>query len=446
MKKKIVNTITLLWLIISCDPLDVEPTDLIPDEDAITDLKGLNAAVVGVYDGLQRTDISQHYMTFGDLSADNMEAVGSRIAYRQVADNRINPNNIRMEGIWNAHYDVINRVNTVLDNIDNVEGVSQEQINRKRGEVLFIRALCHFNLVRVFGPIPIKTSATSGITPEDLNIPRSSVTDVYNQIIEDLDNAHAFLESTGKGVSSLVSDGAVLSLLARVYLHQGDFEKVEEFTGEVMNLGYELVPGEEYELIFDESSENDEIIFQIDYSDDDVNSLADYYLPSARFEVGLTEEAYNLFSADDFRAEIAAPAGSSDLFCDKYTDIAIDSDNSIVLRYTDILLMRAEALNELAYVEDGEAFNLLNLVRLRAGIPALNSNDLVNQDQFRQAIATERRKEFLGEGHRWHDLKRTGRALEVLTFLESEDQLLYPIPQSEIDTNESEQMTQNDGY
>lgn len=436
-------------MIASCDPLDVAPTDLIPAEDAITTEKGLRAAVAGVYDGLQNGDIAQELMIFGDLAADNLEAVGSRIAYREVFNNRITPNNIRIEGIWNAHYDVINRANVVLANLDNVNGVSETQKNTFRGELLFIRALCHFNLVKAFGAVPVKTAPTLGISPEEVDVPRVSIDQVYNQIKTDLEEAIMNLEGTGKGNSIIASEGAAYALLARTSLFQKEYSAVIEATSSIMTFGYVLQEGSSYAEIFNEANENDEIIFQIDFSDNDVNALADYFQPSARYEVALASGAFNLFTSDDNRTSVSAQASGSDLYCNKYTNISLDSDNSIVLRYADVLLMRAEALNEQAYDGNGEAFDLINSIRNRAGLDSLDANNVPTQAAFRQAILLERRKEFIGEGHRWFDLIRTGSALGILgnaKGITSESQLLFPIPQSELDANNHPKMTQNKDY
>lgn len=433
----------------SCDTLDLEPTNLIPAEDAITTEKGLRAALAGVYDGLQNGDIAQELMTFGDLAADNLVAVGSRIAYREVYNNRITPNNIRMEGIWNAHYDVINRANNVLANIDGVEGITPAISDRIRGELLFIRALSHFNLVKSFGDIPIKLTPTVGISDEELNVPRRAVADVYEQIETDLNNALIALTGTGKGNPSTACEGSVLALMARVALYQGNHEAVINTTNQVMNLGYELVDGTEYALLFDKSSENDETIFKIDFSDDDVNALADYFQPAARYEVGLNQSAFSMYATEDLRIPASAQASGSDLFCNKYTDIALDSDQPIILRYADILLMRSESLNEQEYQANGEAFDLLNALRHRAGIDSVFAADAPSQASFRLILEEERRREFLGEGHRWFDLKRTGRSLDVLSGgkdITSASQLLFPIPQSELDANNNPEMVQNPDY
>ena len=126
-----------------------------------------------------------------------------------------------------------------------------------------------------------------------------------------------------------------------------------------------------------------------------------------------------------------------------------DADNNWpVLRYADVLLMRAEALNELGYEADGEAFDLLNAIRERAKLLPKKSADVPDQQAFRLAIEQERRVELAFENHRWFDLLRTGRSLEVLQQTGKNIQpfrLVFPIPQIQIDINPSI-LTQNEGY
>lgn len=125
--------------------------------------------------------------------------------------------------------------------------------------------------------------------------------------------------------------------------------------------------------------------------------------------------------------------------------------NFIVLRYADVLLMYAEALNENGYKAEGDALNYLNDIHRRAGLQAYTANELSNQELFREAIWKERRFELAFENHRWFDLLRTGKAMEIMNasangeFTVEAYQLLFPIPQSQIDAA-PDKMIQNDRY
>ena len=125
--------------------------------------------------------------------------------------------------------------------------------------------------------------------------------------------------------------------------------------------------------------------------------------------------------------------------------------NFIVLRYADVLLMYAEALNENGYKADGDALNYLNDIRKRAGLEVYTAGELSSQELFREVVWKERRFELAFENHRWFDLLRTGKAVEIMNasangeFRIEAYQLLFPIPQSQIDAA-PDKMTQNDKY
>jgi starch-binding outer membrane protein, SusD/RagB family len=431
----------------SCDPLDVSPTNLIADP--FKDEKGISSAVNGVYDALQSDFIARDLIIASELAADNLNPVGSKIEYREIFNNRITSFNLTIEGIWNAHYTAINRANNVLSNIQNASGIDAELKSKYEAQLLFIRALCHFNLLKSYGPVPIKTSPTLDITNEALYVGRSPETAVYAQIKQDLERAETLLSGTGKATSAdVIGESAVLALHARVSLYEKNWSEVVSYTGKVMAFDYELVDGSLYQSLFVKNSENSEAIFQISFSDDDVNTLADYFLPkpNGRFEVAVTNSLANEYTSADLRKPVSALPTGSQFYSNKYTDFSTDSDHSIVLRYADILLMRAEALNELKYEANGEAFDLINVVRNRAGLNSLIGANAPSQEAFRLAIERERRLEFSSEGHRWYDLKRTGRGLAALgssKAITSEKQLVFPIPQSEIDTNKHPEMVQN---
>jgi len=132
-----------------------------------------------------------------------------------------------------------------------------------------------------------------------------------------------------------------------------------------------------------------------------------------------------------------------------------DNGNNIpLIRYADVILMYAEALNEVGYQGDADALANLNLIRARAGLAKKTAADLGSQQSFRLAIEQERRVELAFEGHRWFDLVRTGRALAVLNSKKEQirlvaeltaNNLVFPVPQSQIDINK-DKIKQNPGY
>jgi len=145
-------------------------------------------------------------------------------------------------------------------------------------------------------------------------------------------------------------------------------------------------------------------------------------------------------------------------YCKKYWDTPIvsgdNNNNYPVIRYSDVILMYAECLNEAGYVASGDAFVYLNKVRKRALLADKTSTTVANQASFRLAIEQERRVEFAFEGQRWFDLVRTGRAITVLNAKAvqigikktlTDDNMLFPVPQSQVDINK-DKITQNTGY
>jgi hypothetical protein len=315
------------------------------------------------------------------------------------------------------------------------------------GQLYFLRALNYFNLVRLFGGVPLKIAPTTNISPVDLYTARATVEETYALIIRDLEKALADLDGTGRGTSAIVDEGAVHALSARVNLYLGRWQSALDEVKAVESLGYGLVAGDAYASLFDEAVTNDEIIFQIDFlKDDDINGIADWFMPEARFEVAAwanyqkTRSVNDEFATDDKRRSATVGSTGDDYYGNKYQDYSKGKDNMIILRLAEMYLIAAEALNELGYDEFGEAFYYLNLIRIRAGLPLLTPADLPDQASFRLAVEEERRLELAFEGHRYYDLVRTGRAGDVLEKrgpLTGENQFLFPIPQSEIDANES---------
>ncbi|WKV13841.1 RagB/SusD family nutrient uptake outer membrane protein [Marivirga harenae] len=432
--------------LLSCEILDVEPPyDRVLAENAISDKRGLDAAINGVYDGMQSGAIVLDYLVISDLAADNLEAVGSKIDYITINNNDPFSTNIYVEAVWNAHYDVINRANNILDNIGSVDGVSEAEANRGEAEMRTIRAICYFNLVRMFGGVPLRESAINGASEEDIFIGRASEADTYQFIQDDLEISEDLLEGAGRGNSVRVDEPTVKALLARLHLYQENWANAEAYAKSVIDgFGYELV--EDYTSIFDEANSSNEIIFQIDFlNDDDVNTIARWLLAAGRYEAAATEDVYDLYESQDLRASASVGDAGGDFFCNKYTGLQNDVDNLIVTRLSEMYLIAAEAINEQAYDANSDAFDFLNEVRERAGLNEITNLEATDQASLREAIALERRKELAFEGHRWHDLVRTHQAQAVLE-ISNPNKLLFPIPQSEIDTNKHPEMVQNEDY
>ncbi|MBC6491398.1 RagB/SusD family nutrient uptake outer membrane protein [Flavihumibacter stibioxidans] len=389
--------------------------------------------------------------------------------------------NTLLNNMWNDHYRGIQQCNIVIDRID---AINMDAATRDRyvGEVKFLRALMYFNMVRTFGDLPLVIKEIRN-PEEGYAYTREPVDAVYAQIIADLKEAEAKLPAiyTGTEIGRATS-GAAKSLLGKVYLTRKDFTaaaaKLKEVIDGTATSKYMLLSN--YEDIFKVTNENHrESIFDVQFKKGGTGEGSPFTNQFAPRSSGVivskvgpglgynipTQDMEDAYETGDLRKDLSMANGYmngasfvASKYIKKYLDVpfqANDADNNWpVLRYADVLLMYAEALNELGYVADGPAFDYLNQIRTRAGLQpktAVNAEpslQIADQAAFRLAIEQERRVELAFENHRWFDLVRTDRAIAVMAahgISIQPYQLLYPIPQSQIDIN-PEMIKQNPGY
>lgn len=432
----------LLLFSASCNVLDVEPQSSIPANEAFKNKSGIARGINGAYSALQSLSYyGRSYGIFADLAADNLvhPPNATSVSYAEIDNNTILPENESVDGIWTAIYDGINVANNVIVQVPNMTDMTAAEKNAALGELYFLRALNHFNLLNYFGAIPVKITPTVGVS--GINVPRNEVDAVYAQIIQDLTFAAENLPSGSSKIKA--SANAAKALLARVYLYKKDYSNAARYANEVINSGkYELLA--DYAAVF-ASEETAESIFEVDFTPLDKNRIAEYNFPltlNGRREVAPSEDLIASYGAGDTRlaASIATAGGLQ--YAIKYNDLSTGSDNVIVLRLSDMYLIRAEANAQLAGDIDAIKSDL-NAVRSRAGLAATTA---ITHAELLTAIEAERRVEFAFEGQRWFDLVRTGRAIDVLPTVTSINQTLFPIPLSEMLTNTSTGMYQNPGY
>jgi hypothetical protein len=429
----------LLFILFSCEKvIEVAPVNYI-EESTISSKNDAERLLIGCYDGLQSTGIYSRYMIIlPDLLADNLTWEGTTLEYGQFENNTILADNFMVEGMWNAHYDVLNRVNYLLGKLPEIDGLSPSERDDMVGQLYFLRALCHFNLVRLFGAIPIKTSPTNNLEG-DLNPPRQDENDVYEQIFKDLTAAEDRIINADPGFAT---KGAVQALLAKAYLTAGMYDEAVNYASKVINsMQYELEPV--FADLYNQTI-SPEAIFLLLYSETDGNRLAEYFFPTSlggRYEIAPSPDLTEAFVEQD-SIRYQGSISSDENYCIKYPNLATRSNNVYVLRLADIYLARAEA-------EAGRSGDILsiqqdiNVIRNRAG---LDDTEASTHEELMLAIEEERRREMAFEGHRWFDLIRTGRALLLLETITSPNQLLMPIPTSEIQVNTNPGMYQNPGY
>lgn len=441
--RKILFIFSLLCLFApACDVLDVAPQSSIPAGEAFKDKQGIERGILGAYSGLQSLSYyGRTYAIFSDLAGDNLAHPpnATAVSYAEVDNNAILPENESVDGIWSVIYDAINVANNVIVQVPKMSDMTDAEKNRALGELYFLRALNHFNLMNYFGAIPVKTSPTVGV--ENINVPRDPTDAVYAQIIQDLRFAAENLPAGGPKIRA--SKHAANALLARVYLYKKDYENALAFATQVIdNGGYALQ--ENYGDIF-ASEGTAESIFEVDFTALDRNRIAEYNFPltlNGRREVEPAADLIAAYTAPDERlaASIAVTGGLP--YAIKYDDLGTGSDNFVVLRLADMYLIRAEARASV----NGPADLIredLNTIRNRANLADISTG---SYPELLAAIESERRLEFAFEGHRWFDLVRTGRAVDVLPTVMNTDQTLFPIPLSELLSNTHPGMTQNPGY
>jgi hypothetical protein len=428
----------MIWFS-SCEKvLDVQPTYYISGDEAITDKTGVMNALTGVYDGLQQTGYyGRHMISIPGLIADNLDWKGTTQEYGQFENNSLLSDNAIVESIWSAQYDVLNRLNYLLYKLPGISDMTAEEKNQVAAQCYFIRALTHFNLVRLFGAIPIKTEPTLDLN-SNLNVERNSVDEVYDQIWNDLSEAEGVLTEENAGY---ITNGAVLSLQAKVALYQEEYDLAISKASTAINSGYELEAN--YSDLFNQSV-GKEAIFVILFNEQDGNRLAEYFFPTSlggRYEFAPSENLISSYTeqGDD---RLSASISGNPPYCIKYPDMVTMANNVYCLRLAELYLIRAEAETRINGSKQSIR-NDINILRNRASLPSIETDDY---NALLQEIENEHRREFAFEGHRWFELVRTGRAIEIIPTVTNQNQLLLPIPVAEIQNNTNPGMYQNPGY
>lgn len=432
-----------MLIALSCDVLDVEPQSSIDADKAFQNKKDIEKGIVGAYSYFSSLSYyGRSYAIFPDLAADNLShpLAATASEYREVDNNNILPENGSVSGIWSVMYAGINVTNNVISKVPGIPGMTDEERNKALGELYFIRALNHFNLLNYFGAVPIVTAPTVGVS--NLDKPRNAVQDVYNQIINDLLFAADNLSASGN--KTRTSKYAAKALLARVYLYKGEYAKAESLATEVIeNGGYTLLDNYADVFAADESAES---IFEIYFSQIERNRIAEYNFPTSlngRREVEPDASLLSAYETGDKRYEASIAFEGTSAYAIKYDDLSLGADNFIVLRLSEMYLIRAEAEANKTTPNVAQIQSDINKIRNRAKLTSTSETSVA---QLLRIIEKERRVEFAFEGHRWFDLVRTGRAIAVLPNVKSVNQTLFPIPTDEIQTNNDPGMTQNPGY
>jgi len=476
---------SLLWS--ACAKLEQVPDGINTTDNLFKSESDARAAVNAMYSSLGSPDI---YNQFNET----IQSQGTDDAEWGFGRNTSNADKLAMDKFsftassnliyryWEVHYRNINRANIALKYIPQMN-IADEKKQQYLGEAHFIRGLMYFNLVRLYGKVPLILEATESL--DNLEIGRSSVAEVYEQIVSDFTFAKEHLPLVYEAIDlGRATKGAAMALLTKVYLTNKNYQQAADEAKAIMDLNlYHLWPT--YHEVFAIANENKmESIFEIQYlslgSSGNTNgsSYAGYFKPSALVipppaggfggygDNPVTLNHYEAYPPGDLRRDVnvlyvpTAPASIRyPYYVNKYQDpsafnVDDGGNNYYIARYADILLMYAEALYELQPGSTA-AYDAFNQVRRRAyslPLTATSEHDLkagLSPEQFRDSILLERRLEFAFEGQRRFDLLRMGKLKEAMTkqdptIMVSDKHNLLPIPQDERSVNPL--LDQNTGY
>ena len=386
-----------------------------------------NAAI---YDGIQKT-LSGNYTDWGDARSDNF-------TYGGTGENQIN---VALNGLtattggsnWNNLFMTIGRANVALKFLPAVKGLSELNRDHYLAQAYAVRAYMYWYGVRVWGDLPVRLAPYEDVS-EDPNVPRSPADSIIsNIIITDLQKALTLIDKSATSGWE-INSGSILSMLTEVYLWKKDYINVLSATDQLIaSKKYDLAPAASYKDLFFSASTKENIwSLNWNYLVDGGNGIArigsssntsNYYIdsvPLMKWETNKTDIRrainYDTTVANSLQRVIAVWKFAPQIDPLKPPVVPASNQNEsklVLYRWADILLMRAEALNRGTNDKTG-AFALVNQVRARARVAALNAANFTTQADVEKAILDERQLELFAEGKRWFDLVRTGRALQVM--------------------------------
>ncbi|WP_439697433.1 RagB/SusD family nutrient uptake outer membrane protein [Mucilaginibacter sp. AW1-7] len=467
------NTFSLfigLMLLSSCRKfVQIAPSETVVATANVFDKNSTaTAAQLSIYAQMQSNSYPMKRMT--GLSSDELKNYSSNTTSINLYANNLNvTNDAQTIGIWKTGFNFIYQANAIIENLSNSPGINLSVKRQLTGESKFIRAYWNFNLVNLYGDIPIVTT-TNYVSNATLS--RSSKTEVYAQIVADLTEAQALLNSNFVDVTDTVitterirpTKWAATALLARSYLYMGDWANAEaQATAVINNASLFSLPSNLNSVFLKNSTE---AIFQLQSpSTSTFTDEGSFVLTSSPITnsgslnaLALSDFLLNSFEVGDARRNSWVGTFSSWFFCNKYkansttvsaTPALANTEYTTILRLAEQYLIRAEAIARKG-TNLADAIADLNIIRRRAGLP--NYAGPIDQVSVINAIMHERQIELFAEGFRWFDLKRTNTIDAVMTNAAIQKgtvwksyQQLYPIPAVDID-NSVGKITQNNGY
>ena len=459
--------------------IDKTPISSLTTTNFYQTAKDAESGLTGAYNSLYQQYYIWDYQTNGDAQADNCYAGGNNPDNFAIDNFTLNPLNGNVTRDWQGLYYGIANANAVLDNVPAINDVAWTGNTRKQqilAEAKFLRALHYFNLVTTYGDVPLVITNNGNAYP-----PRTAATAVYVQIENDLLSADSsLLPASGTNPNTgRATQGSADALLAKVYAQQGKYDSSLIWCNKVLANGYySLLPN--YADLFDGNHKNTvESLFEIQHG---TASGTTNYGPELLLPFSLTGDTWSKFNVptNDLIAAYRSENDTVRLDASVYFSVAADTagaipppytkfpvpfaykwkqaagynspDNQILIRLADIILLKAEALNQTG--QTAQAIPLINQVRTRVQLPATSAT---SQTDVAAAILKERRLELALEGHRWLDLLRAGAQYTIslmnsqvgpngapLSYGVTASKLVWPVPQSERDLDAN--LSQNQGY
>jgi hypothetical protein len=486
--KFFISSLVAVLLLTGCKKfLDKQPISTLTEENYYQNTSQVETQVIGCYASLQ--DVYNFDYILAGLRTDEAYISESEGDINQIDGFIEYPTNSYVASYWQNSYFTIKQCNTVLKYLNNVTDAAKK--NYFEGEAKFIRAHMYFNMVRLFGGVPL---ITSSVEYNDVT-PRSDSATIYNQIVSDLQTAVQKLPATwDASQAARVTSYTAKAMLAKVYLTQQRWTDSKNLTWDLIQTPgqYKLLPS--YNSIFGINNEmNAEIMYAVRYKANS-NGLGETYtynMDKLSGSVGFraaadvrnngatgNDSTRPFLAADTFRKNQTFLTGGdygTSYYCGgKYQDPTAPKNDAgndfIVLRFADVILMYAEAENEINgntaltpadSLTTSSRLYQLNVIRKRANplsATALrytyNDTRINTKDKFRKKLKQERQAEFCEENQRWYDLVRWGDAVTVmnrhfssraLANIIQPYQIRFPIPQKEIDVS-NHIITQNPGY
>jgi hypothetical protein len=436
----------LTGLFFSCKKfLDVKPKESVPDDQTIFDNVSAQEALNGVYSALGAENYyGTAFQSIGYLSGDNIVWTGSQSQVQEFINHKVSAENSTIAAVWPAIYTTINRANQVISKVPSVEdpALTDSLHNQYIGEAYFLRALAYFDLARTWGGVPIITEPTLNYS-DNSGIARSTVAEVYAQVLNDLDRAENLLPATTNRYHA--TRKTVWALKARYHLYNTNWAKAEEYANKLIEDAgsYELV--KPYNSFFANNARGTkESVFEIFYNGTtEVNNHRGQWQPQTNggTRQWAPNDALVALLSDSAtgggRAALIAKDNQNRWYGNLYYRSPA-ADPTYVIRIAELYLIRAEARAQQDNAQGALAD--LNAVRDRA---ALAPSAAVSKDEILLAIENERRLEFALEPHRWFDLVRTGQAATVLN-INDVNRYVLPIPSQQLLVDKA--LVQNPGY